>query len=174
MMKKLRRAYVLHLLMACLLISGSISQTACSEKQLKQVAEAAKDIGGGTRDVIKAVTTAYQQGLITIEQKDKFADLLKAIAKGGQHGVDAIEALQKAGVTTLSRANSKALSLIFDTEVVTPFLSLLQELGQLSDAPSIAIRTALASVRTAIVLLSARIGRVDVIRAIQVREVWNA
>jgi hypothetical protein len=161
-------------MMVLVLSFGSVSQTACGEKELGQAAEAAKDIGGGTRDVIKAVGEAYTKGLITIQQKDRFADLLKAIAQGGQRGVDVIESLQKQGVTNLSGSHSKQLMLIFDDGVIAPFLLLLQELGNLSDSSSVAIRAALASVRTAIVLLSSKIGRNDVIRAIEAREVWSA
>lgn len=161
-------------LVLCLFAGIATTQTSCSEKQLGQAAEAAKDIAGGTRDVIKAVGDAYKAGLITIEQKDRLAALLKAVAKGGQHGVDVIDSLEKQGVTTLSPDNSRVLRAVFDDEVISPFLSLLTELGKLSDNSSVAIRAALASVRTAIVLLSSRIGRNDVIQAIRAREVWNA
>jgi len=162
-------------LLAALLVLGSVAPMAgCGQKQLAQAAEAAKDIGGGTRDVIKAVGEAYQKGLVSLEQKDRLADLLKAIARGGQKGVDAIEALNKAQVTILDATQRQQLTHIFDDEVIAPFLELLTELAKLSDGASVAIRASLASVRTAIVLLSSRIGRVDVIRQIEAREVWNA
>lgn len=144
------------------------------QKSLEVAAEAAKDIGGGTRDVIKAVGDAYYKKLITLEQKDRLADALSAIARGGQKGVSAIEALDKAGVTTMSGSDAEALSRIFTDEVVAPFLELLTELGKLSASSSAAIRAALVSVRTAIVLLSSKIGRANIIRQIEAREViWN-
>lgn len=147
----------------------------CNKQNSLQVAaEAAKDIGGGTRDVIKAVGQAYDQKLITLEQKDRFADLLIAISKGGQRGVDAIEILHKQGVENPTAEQSRLLMKVFDDDVIAPFLQLLTELGKLSDESSIAIRAALASVRTAIVLLSSKIGRGDVIRMIEAREVVNA
>jgi len=156
-----------------LLLVLTLIVAACTPKQLSQAAEAAKDIGGGTRDVVKAVREAYEAKLISIEQKDRLAELLKQIARGGQKGVDAIDFLQKHGVTQPTPEQSRNLSRIFDDEVVAPFLNLLTELGKLSDESSVAIRTALASVRTAIVVFSAKIGRMDVIRAIEAREVWN-
>lgn len=173
-MNRIRRLLAINTLVLVLVLGGVAPLAGCGgEKQLAQAAEAAKDIGGGTRDVIKAVGEAYQKGLLTLAQKDRFADLLKAIARGGQKGVSVIEALQKAGVTTLNGEQRKQLTLIFDDEVVAPFLELLQDLGKLSESSSAAIRAALVSVRTAIVLLSSRIGRADVIRAIEAREVWN-
>lgn len=170
-----QRRKVLSLALVLVLLPSTLAFGPCnSPKTLSVAAEAAKDIGGGTRDVIKAVGDAYQAKLITLEQKDKYADLLKKIAQGGQRGVDAIEDLQNAGVTNPNAEQSNLLRRIFDDDVVTPFLELLTEIGKLSESSSIAIRAAMASVRTAIVLLSSKIGRSDVIRAIEAREVWNA
>ena len=143
-------------------------------KTISVAAEAAKDIGGGVRDTIKAVGDAYDKKLITLEQKDRMADLLGAIAKGGLNGVGAIETLQKSGVTTLTGTNAQVLNTIFSDEVIAPFLQLLTELGKLSASSSAAICAALISVRTAIVLLSSKIGRVDVIQQINRLESLNA
>jgi hypothetical protein len=169
-----KRKRVLATVLTMVLLPSTLAFGPCNKtKTLSQAAEAAKDIGGGTRDVIKAVSDAYKVGLISLEQKDKYADLLKLIAQGGQKGVDAIEALQKQAVEIPTPDQSRLLMKIFDDDVVAPFLTFLTEIGKLSEGSSVAIRAALASVRTAIVLLSSRIGRVDVIRSIQAREVWN-
>lgn len=143
-------------------------------KQIKQVAEAAKDIGGGTRDVIKAVDTAYDQKLLTRDQKDKLADLLIAIAKGGENGVNVIAALEALGAETVPPDQQQILTAIFDDQVIAPFLQLLTELANLSPASSVAIRAALVGLRGAILLLSQRIGRNDVIDAIHELEVQYA
>jgi hypothetical protein len=171
----IRRRKILAVALTVVLLPSTLAMGPCNRQStLNSAAEAAKDIGGGTRDVIKAVGDAYQAKLITLEQKDRFADLLKAIAQGGQRGVDAIEFLQKQGVETPTAEQRINLMRIFDDDVIAPFLNLLTEIGKLSNAQSVAIRAALASVRTAIVLLSSRIGRADVIRAIEAREVrWN-
>jgi hypothetical protein len=171
----MRRQKVLAVALTLVLLPSTLAFGPCNKQStLNSAAEAAKDIGGGTRDVIKAVGDAYQAKLITIEQKDKYADLLKKIAQGGQRGVDAIELLHNQGVKEPSAEQSNLLRKIFDDDVVTPFLNLLTEMGKLSEAQSAAIRAAMASVRTAIVLLSSRIGRTDVIKAIEAREVRSA
>lgn len=147
-----------------------ITQAACpgpKDKSFKTVAEAAKDIGGGTRDVIKAVGEAYDKGLITTAQKDKFADLLRAIARGGKKGVDVLDTIQKAGLTEVPADKQQALNLVFSDEVITPYLTLLTELGKLSETQSAAIRAALVVVRTAILLLSNKLGRNDVQPAVE-------
>lgn len=165
----------LALMLAVALVAYSGYGFACGgPKTLSVAAEAAKDIGGGVRDTIKAVGDAYDKKLITLEQKDQLADLLGAIAKGGLKGVDAIETLQKSGVTTLTGPNAQVLNTIFSDEVIAPFLQLLTELGKLSNSSSAAIRAALISVRAAIVLLSSKIGRDDVIHQINRLEALNA
>lgn len=151
------------LLLIAVFLFVPLTQAGCGgEKQLKQVAEAAKDISGGTRDVIAAVGQAHDKQLITLQQKDKLADLLIAIAKGGQKGVDVIAALEAAGATSIPSDKQKLLSTIFSDEVTTPFLQLLTELGKLTDSQSAAIRLALGGLRTTILLLSQKIGRSDV------------
>lgn len=151
----------------------AIMVSACGgSKELKQVAEAAKDIGGGTRDTIAAVGQAFDQGLLTLTQKDKLADLLIAIARGGQKGVAVIDALERSGVTNIPADKQKLLSAIFTEEVTAPFLQLLTELGKLTEAQSAAIRVALVTLRSAILLLSNRIGRVDIERAIMERSAY--
>jgi hypothetical protein len=163
-----------------LLVGGvagiAVTQSACKESDLQKTAEAAKDIGGEVRDLVDAVGKAYAQKLITLQQKDKFADLLAAVARGGQRGVDVIAALQAQGVKVPNATQRQQLNLIFDDQVIAPFLEFLTELGKLSDESATAIRTAMASVRTAILLFSSRVGRNDArdkIEAVKLREVWN-
>ena len=173
-MQKLKRTFRSHLIVGLLLVTLSASTLpapACnSKKTLEVAAEAAKDIGGGTRDVIQAVGQAYDKKLITLEQKDKLADLLGQIARGGQKGVAALQALEAAGVTELSSDHRANLNKLFDDAVIGPFLDLLTEIGKLSSESSMAIRAALATVRTAILLFSQKIGRLDVEKMITTRE----
>ena len=152
-------------------LTGTLPMPGCDKKKaLAEAAEAAKDIGGGTRDVIEAVGKAYDQKLITLEQKDKLADLLIAIAKGGQKGVQALDTLEKSGVTELTPDQRSILNKLFDVEVIDPFLNLISEIAKLSDESQTAIRIALASVRTAILLFSNKIGRNDIQKLVEARE----
>lgn len=155
----------------------AVTQTACSESDLQKTAEAAKDIGGEVRDLVDAVGKAYKQNLITLAQKDVFADLLANVARGGQRGVDVIAALQAKGVKIPDAGQRRELNLIFDDQVIAPFLTFLNEIGKLSDDSAVAIRAALASVRTAILIFSSRVGRNDIkgrIEMVKLKEVWNA
>lgn len=170
-MKRLTNSWILRAVLSIALLSGTTAFVGCTPHQLSQTAEAAKDIGGGVKDTVKAVAEAYHQGLITLAQKDKLADLLAQIARGGDKGVDAIEALQRAGVTNPNANQRAVLNHLFDDAVIAPFLQLLTELGKLSPDSSIAIRTALAAVRTAILLFSQKVGRNDIPELIRGREV---
>lgn len=161
------RRFLISLILCIAIVTAPFALTGCgSSKTLQQAAEAAKDIGGGTRDVIKAVREAYEKGLITKEQKDHFADLLGSIARGGKKGVDVIDALFKSGVTDLTADKASLLNKAFSDEVIAPFLELITDIAKLSDSQSMAIRAAIAGLRTTILLLSQRIGRNDVIEQI--------
>lgn len=167
------RNVVITLLLSVTLVSQAAFVGGCNgptTKQLQVTAEAAKDIGGGTRDVIKAVGDAYHKGLITLTQKDRYADLLGRIARGGQKGVDAIDALFKSGITDLPADQALALNKLFSAEVIDPFLSLLSEFASLSANASAVIQASISSLKTIILLVSQKIGRVDVIN--QINERW--
>lgn len=173
-MRILRQKKSIILIILVCLVSQTALGPCNKQKTLEVAAEAAKDIGGGVRDTIKAVSDAYDAKLITLEQKDRLALLLKKIAQGGQRGVDALELLESKGVASLDVPEAKDLNRIFSDEVVAPFLNFLTEMGKLTDTQSAAIRAALVTVRTAIVLLSSKIGRADIIQEIQRREIVNA
>ena len=166
------RSVVVPLVLVVALMTGTLPTPGCgnAKKNLGVAAEAAKDIGGGTRDVIAAVKKAFEQKLITIEQKDKLADLLIAVAKGGEKGVNVIAALEASGVTDMTPDQALQLSKIFTDEVIAPFLDLISEIAKLSPSSQVAIRAALATLRTTILLLSQRIGRLDIEKAIFERE----
>lgn len=170
-MKTTFRSFALPTVLVFLIFSNTLPMPGCDKKRaLAEAAEAAKDIGGGTRDVIAAVGKAYDQKLISFEQKNRLADLLIAIAKGGQKGVAALDTLEKSGVTELSGDQRSVLNKLFDVEVIDPFLTLISEIAKLSDESQTAIRIALASVRTAILLFSNKIGRIDIRRLIETQE----
>jgi len=166
------RVTTLVLMLALSLVSIGAGPCTPSKKTIEQTAEAAKDIGGGTRDVIKAVGEAYRKDLITIEQKDRWADLLGQISRGGKQGVEALDVFIKAGLTELPADKAAALNRVFSDGVVAPFLQLIGEIAKLSDAQSAAIRAAIAGLRTTILILSSRIGRNDVINKIYAAP-WN-
>lgn len=155
-----------------LILSFSAMAPKCGDpKQVQQVAEAAKDIGGGTRDAIKAVDKAYTDKLITLTQKDRLADMLLRISRGGKAGVAAIEAVAVLGDGTIPATQQEIISAIFTDQVVGPFLDLITEIAKLSPTASVAIRASVSALRTTILLLSQRIGRSDIIDAIHAKEV---
>ena len=63
-----------------------------------------------------------------------------------------------------------ALNKLFDSDVIEPFLRLISEIAKLSPQSETAIRIALASLRTTILLFSQKIGRVDVEKMILQKE----
>ena len=156
-----RKLTTMALIAALSLVSIGAGPCTPSKKTIEQTAETAKDLGGGTRDAIAAVRKAWEKKLITLEQKDQWADWLGEIARGGKKGVDVLDKLVKSGATIIPADTSALLNKIFSDEVVAPFLKFLTDIGKLDEAQSAAIRAAVAGLRTTILLLSTRIGRND-------------
>ncbi|MEO6390819.1 MAG: hypothetical protein ABIP75_03145 [Pyrinomonadaceae bacterium] len=142
-----------------------LTQTACPGKakvSIQAAAEASKDLGGGTRDVIKAVRQAYEKNLISLELKNKLADGLGLIATGGLHGTQVIDALNNEFGGDINRVPSEVwtnAAKLFDDEVVRPFLDLLRDLNTITPGQSLSIRIALSAVRSAILTIAVVFGR---------------
>jgi hypothetical protein len=170
-MRRLKLRVSLIPILLVVMAIGPISPPACDSKRaLDEAAEAAKDIGGGVRDVTAAVGQAYDKQLITLAQKDRLADILIRISQGGQQGVETIAALHAAGVTDIDGQHRIELDAIFTNAVVGPFLELLTEIGRLPTDANLAIRASLPAVRSAILLFSRKISRGDVERQIHAAE----
>jgi hypothetical protein len=167
------RVSVLPLVLVALLVFAPLpTMPGCNSKRaMDEAAEAAKDIGGGVRDVTESAAEAYHKNLIDLNQKDRLADLLIRISQGGQKGVAALSALEASGVTELSGDNRAMMDKLFTDEVVAPFLQLLGEFARLSPEANAAIRATFASLRTTVLLFSRKIGRADVERQV---EQWEA
>jgi len=155
-------------LVLVLLLAFTLGNTGCPKsepqspkKLVAQAAEVAKDVGGSTRDVIKAVGQAYDQKLITLEQKDKYADLLIKISEGGQKGVSALTELEKhVGETGQIPADKwQLLNALFNSELVTPFLNFLTEINKLTPEANVAIQVSVIALRSLILRLSDAFGR---------------
>jgi hypothetical protein len=150
-MKPLKPLSLSLILILCLFMAGCPQKTA-----MEKAAETAKDVAGSTRDVIKAVGEAYASGLITLEQKDRYADLLIKISQGGKEGVAILDTLT---VATATPDKWQLLNTVFGEKVVSPFLTLITEIGKLSPNQSAVIQIAIASLRTIILRLSDAFGR---------------
>lgn len=159
---------LLSVAMTLTLLAGVPFLQGCPQKQkddaLTVAAESEKDLAKDIQFALTAVREAWEKKLITTEQKNKFAHLLGQIAVGDQKAVEVTASLKAAGATDTS-----ALNLIFNDQVIAPFLNVLTELGKLTPEGNAAIRAALAGVRTTILLFSQKVGRVDVIDQINMR-----
>lgn len=157
-----KKLIVIFAVVSCLTLTQSAFACRVNPLTIKAAAEASKDLGKSTTNTVKAVTTAYEQHLLTYEQKNKFADLMIAVADGGKHGTNVIDELnQQYGgeIKKVPAENWAAVVAIFQNEVVSPFLTFLQELNKITPSTAANIRIALAAVQSAILTISAVFGQ---------------
>lgn len=121
--------------------------------------EVSRDLALSTREVIKASHEAYLQGSLTLEQKDRIAELLKGVAEGGKRGTEMIKALNAQGMCLFPDVTSAEISKLFSEEVIAPYLQLESELSKLPDTCTAPIRASLESVRMSLLLASKRQNR---------------
>lgn len=119
------------------------------ETAIRKAARASFELSGITLDVVKAVGKAYDERIISLATKDKLAGHLKLVISGGKKFNQSIE-----GLNALTTAQASVLNTIFSDEIVTPFLAILEEVRALTPAQADHVRTAIAALRAAILIIS--------------------
>lgn len=167
----MNRKLLTSLALCAALLFSSLS-VACGKQTMQKAAEAVKDVNGGVLDTTRAVAKAYHQGLITIEKKDRLADLLIKLAKGGEKATGVLVALNKEFPDgNLPADRWTLLNKLLDDELISVFLDVLTELTALTPATADLIRIAMAGVRSAILILAGIFGRRTAVeRSIERRE----
>lgn len=138
-----------------LLIIYSLFLTACpKETAVRKAAKASFELSGITLDVINATSKAYDAGIIGLAAKDRLAAAEKKIAAGGKHFNELLTGFMAQSSNNLTADQITILNQIFSNEVVTPFLQILQELGAISLDQVAYLQTAIAALRSAILVIS--------------------
>ena len=110
-----------------------------------------------------AVTTGefYSSGLLNLTTKDRIADALALVVKNGKsfHKVLAgLKAQYGDNLTAIPKAELANLDLIFSTQVITPFLEILSNIGVLPPAIAQKLVVAFSILKTAILTISGVFG----------------
>jgi len=152
-MKSLKSYILLFAAFALVLVT-----TACpakNESVIRKAAKASYQLSGLTRDAIRTTQTAFEAGQITLAQKDRIALALVKLAKGGAAFnalvVEANRTHGTAGEIPLTKLDQ--IQRVFDSDLVSPFLALLTEIG--GSAVSAQVKRAIELIRTAILAISA-------------------
>lgn len=138
-----------------LLVVYSLFLTACpKDTSVRKAAKASFELSGLTVDVINATKKAYEAGILSLAAKDRLASYEGKLAIGGKHFNQVLEAFNAQTSGNLTADQVAQLSVILSDEVVTPFLQILQELGAITLDKVEYLRTAIAALRTAILIIS--------------------
>jgi uncharacterized BrkB/YihY/UPF0761 family membrane protein len=141
-----------------MLIIYSLFLTACpKDTAVRKAAKASYELSGITLDVIHATEKAYNAGIIGLAAKDRLAGFEKHVATGGKHFNDVLAGFIAQTSGNLTADQVSILSKILSDEIVTPFLAILQELAVISLDQVAYLKTAIAALRTAILIISGTI-----------------
>jgi hypothetical protein len=133
----------------------SLFLTACpKDSAVRKAAKASFELSGISVDVINATSKAFDAGIIGLAAKDRLAAAEGRIASGGKHFNEILSGYMTSTAGTLTVDQTVILNKIFSDEVVTPFLAILQELSVISLNQVAYLRTAIAALRTAILVIS--------------------
>jgi len=141
-------------LASMVLVAASISQTACpQETAVNKAAKASYQFSGLTKDVVNAVSRAYDSNIISKSQKDKIADKLIIIARSGGQLNQILAGINKTTGPTESQLST--INRVLSQEIAGPFLEIIETLGAVGSSQAAYLRTALSALRTAILVVSA-------------------
>jgi hypothetical protein len=139
--------------LTALVVLFALIVTACpKDTAIHKAAKASYELSGITRDVIAATDKAYTQHDISLALKNKLAGELVLIAAGGKRFNEIATGVNN--INTISTDKLQILNTILSNEIAGPFLSILQDISVLSLPQAVALKAALATLRTAILLIS--------------------
>lgn len=157
---------ILSVLLTFAVLASAIATTACpnapskpkAEAAITKAAKASFELSHLTTDAIRATKTAYDEQLITFEQKNALAEKLLVLARGGK----AFNQLVKKAHETYSESGNlppdelKLLEAAFDVNVLNPFLAFAASVG-INASPK--LKAAIETLRAAVNIIGAAFGR---------------
>jgi hypothetical protein len=120
---------------------------------VRELAEASLIIGRVTGDVIEAVTNAWRDQLISLEQKDRLADLLGQISKAGQQSMAILQGFVDQNLLVVSEGQGGELSALLSNEILKPYVELYSEVCDLPDGIAGEIKVTLRNARASLLLI---------------------
>jgi hypothetical protein len=150
------RAIVCLALIFCVLAGA-----ACPKKDaIRKSAEASYRLPGVTNDVIAAVKEGREKRIFSPELSAKFGDYLGQMAKAELSFVEAVRAAdavyQKTG--SIPAGDLAKIRLIFDNEIVAPFVKVLELYNVLSGGSAALLTAAIGAVRVVLSTIGSGFG----------------
>lgn len=141
-------------ILTLLLIFSVFLLSACpKETALKRSAKASFEMATVTVEIARATEKAYLKKIISLEQKDKLVGLLKQIRVGGKRfhmGLEEAIRQLDASSQDLPKDTLAALNKLFSSDVVEPFLKMLEEMKLLSPETARSFSSAIEVLRSLI------------------------
>lgn len=127
---------ILSLLMFAVIFTTTLSNTACPVKStITKAIHAAEKIDVVTTTAVQTTKLAFNEGLLTFEQKESLLPKMNLLAKGSLAFQEAAKKFKAEGEITQSKW--QILAAMLDANIVAPFLEILAELKVIKNASKI-------------------------------------
>src|SRR6185369_16912519 len=154
--KKIPKSFISSVLI--LSLAGTLA--ACpSASDLKRAYTASAQIAGNTETAARTIGELYTAGVISYRTKESLVAKLKIVRDNGLRFQAEINALYDLYRDKLPAASINALDIMFNRDVIAPFVELLTEAGILSKEAGAQVLTALILLKSAILTVSNMFGK---------------
>lgn len=150
-------------LLYAIVFTGLVT-TACPQPMpadIRKAIDASYRLPAATNDLIDTIREARDQNYVSLETSQKFGTYLYPMTiaeKAYVKGVKALKAATDKAGGTLDQGKFAELQIIFDDQIVKPFLEILQMVGVLSGDNSKKILFAIAAVRLLLTTIAGGLG----------------
>lgn len=152
-------AYLKVVMTMTIIMSIVATQTACpKENEFDKAAKTSLRIAQLTRDAVEATARAYNDGIISLETKDKMAMQLDRVIAGGRTFNAAVSVAYEKYKKTGDLSSKHTLDILLTNEVVTPFLQFLELAKVVSPEQAPYLWTAINVLRTALLAIGSLLG----------------
>lgn len=156
-----RKTAAVQVVILALICSSVALLAACPKKDaLRSAIDASYRLPATTNDLIRQIREGRDRGIISTEQASRFGDLLNKMATAEVVYVDGVKAL-KAAVDRgdkIDKSKLSGLQLIFDRDIVGPFLDVLSLTKLLSGSQAQLILLAVDAARLLLRTIGGGIG----------------
>src|SRR5262249_39683712 len=150
-----RRKIPKQVISSLLIVVLGVLLTACpSESDIKKAYNTSALIANYTETAAHTIGDLYTARIIGYETKENLIRKLRLVAAGGRRFQTEIDALYDVYKRALPDAQVNALDIMFNREVIAPFVDILTEAGVLSKDASGQILTAVVLLKSAILTVA--------------------
>lgn len=140
-----------------LIVLGSLILTGCPNKSIQKAKDASSKLASYANAGVNITRDLYREKVISLEMKDRIADAFILLADGGIAFDLAVKRAEETYGSSAPKAEVEMLFAVFDREVISRFLDVLEKLKAVTNAN--AYLAIIESLKAAILVVAAAFGK---------------